>query len=43
MCKIVLTQNHKLGNFNATDLLYIFIEDRENASKLDLEGEPAEL
>ena len=30
----MLTQNRKMWNFNTTDLLYIFIEDRGNALKL---------
>ena len=31
--KIVLTQSHKIWNFNATHLLYIFIKYRRNALK----------
>ena len=34
MCKIVLTRNHKVWSFNATDLLYIFIEFHRNALEL---------
>ena len=28
------TQNHEIWNFNAPDLIYIFIDDRRNALKL---------
>ena len=33
MGKIVLKQNHEIWNFNAADLLYIFIKDWRNALK----------
>ena len=34
ICKMERAQNHYIWNFNATDLLYIFIEAQRNALKL---------